>query len=397
MLRTLLYVCLFAGPVAESSIWLASFDQIWQTIADKHYDPKLNGADWEGARRELRPKVEAAKNLAEARGYMNDLLARLGHSHVGVVPADVYGDLSSAKPRSIDAGLRFEIIGGDVVIAAGPHSGWILKEINGRKLRERIEQAKSKTLARLIVRNLLRGEPGEKLEVVLEDPKGMSYGTTIEVPELRGPVARLGHIPPLPLDIHFEKLASEYGYIRISAFFEPDLIEKVMRQAVEECGKCNGLILDLRENPGGIAALSTAVAGWFFEEPVTLGTMKWRTGEINLRAFPRLNAYRGKLALLVNGLSGSTSEILAAGMKDLKRARLFGDQTAGAALPSTFEKLPTGDGFQYVLGDLTSTSGFRIEGQGVKPDVLVEPTRAQLLTGRDAVRAAAIEWIQTKD
>ena len=86
-------------------------------------------------------------------------------------------------------------------------------------------------------------------------------------------------------------------------------------------------------------------------------------------------------------LSGSTSEILAAGMKDLKRARLFGDQTAGAALPSTFEKLPTGDGFQYVLGDLTSTSGFRIEGQGVKPDVLVEPTRAQLLTGRDAVRA----------
>jgi len=65
---------------------LASFDQVWRTVLDRHWDPALNGADWEGARRDLRPRVEAAAPDKEARAAMTDLIDRLGQTHFNVVP-----------------------------------------------------------------------------------------------------------------------------------------------------------------------------------------------------------------------------------------------------------------------------------------------------------------------
>jgi carboxyl-terminal processing protease len=81
-------------------------------------------------------------------------------------------------------------------------------------------------------------------------------------------------------------------------------------------------------------------------------------------------------------------------MKDLKRARIFGRRSAGMALPSAIEKLPTGDGFQYTTANYISAGGKPLEGLGVEPDVLIEPTRQQLLTGLDATRLAARQWIE---
>jgi len=111
---------------------------------------------------------------------------------------------------------------------------------------------------------------------------------------------------------------------------------------------------------------------------------------------PRLPAFRGPLAILVDGSSASTSEIFAGGMQDLKRARVFGTRTAGAALPSFIEKLPNGDGFQTAAADYISEGGKRLEGLGVTPDVVVAPTRDSLLAGRDVALEAAVNWIHTK-
>ena len=58
-------------------------------------------------------------------------------------------------------------------------------------------------------------------------------------------------------------------------------------------------------------------------------------------------------------------------------------------------KLPNGDGFQYALADYVTTTGNRLEGAGVSPDVEVVPTRAQLLAGEDPVLDAAVEWIRS--
>jgi carboxyl-terminal processing protease len=111
---------------------------------------------------------------------------------------------------------------------------------------------------------------------------------------------------------------------------------------------------------------------------------------------PRLQIYHGPLAILVDGCSVSTSEILAGGLKDLGRARVFGTRTGAAALPSVFERLPNGDGFQYAIGNYISEGGKPLEGLGVIPDVVVTPTREALLKGRDRVMDAAKAWIQAQ-
>lgn len=92
-------------------------------------------------------------------------------------------------------------------------------------------------------------------------------------------------------------------------------------------------------------------------------------------------------------LSASTSEIFAAGLQDHGRARIFGETSAGAALPAVIERLPNGDLFMHPMADLVRPSGERIEGRGVLPDVAVEVTREGLLKGIDAPLEAALSWI----
>jgi carboxyl-terminal processing protease len=127
---------------------------------------------------------------------------------------------------------------------------------------------------------------------------------------------------------------------------------------------------------------------------VYLGTMHMRRTDLKFVVGARGQPYDGPVAILVDGLSASTSEIFAGGMKDVGRARVFGTRTAGAALPSIIERLPNGDGFQYAHANYISASGATLEGQGVTPDVEIEPTRDDLMAGRDPVLQAAIEWIE---
>ena len=124
--------------------------------------------------------------------------------------------------------------------------------------------------------------------------------------------------------------------------------------------------------------------------------MHMRNTTLKFPVFPRPDAFRGPLAILVDGCSASTAEIFAQGLKDLHRARIFGTHTAGAALPSVFEKLPNGDGFQYAVADYISVGGQPLEGIGVTPDQEVRPTRKQLLDGKDPVLDAALSWIETQ-
>jgi carboxyl-terminal processing protease len=102
------------------------------------------------------------------------------------------------------------------------------------------------------------------------------------------------------------------------------------------------------------------------------------------------------VAVLIDSHSASTSEIFAGGLQDLGRARIFGTRSAAAALPSTIELLPNGDGFQHAIATYVSEGGKVLEGNGVIPDVVVELERKNLLQGVDAVLEAALGWIDTQ-
>jgi carboxyl-terminal processing protease len=140
--------------------------------------------------------------------------------------------------------------------------------------------------------------------------------------------------------------------------------------------------------------MAPGITGVLEKEQVLLGTMHMRSDHTNFVAFPQENAYLAPVVILTDGGSASTSEIFAGGLQELGRAVVVGERTTGAALPSFFQKLPTGALFQYAIADFTTPKGMLIEGRGVAPDVEVKLSRRSLLEGRDVQLDAAIEQIK---
>jgi carboxyl-terminal processing protease len=178
-------------------------------------------------------------------------------------------------------------------------------------------------------------------------------------------------------------------------------VDAEFQQAMDEMRRADGIVIDLRGNPGGLAAMLMGISGHFVGDRVTLGVMKTRESEFRFVANPRLvNAsgervepFSGPVAILVDSMSGSASECFAGGMQSIGRARIFGQTSMGQALPALFDRLPNGDVLIHAYGDFVTATGTRLEGRGVIPDEAVPLERADLLAGRDRTMEAALAWI----
>jgi carboxyl-terminal processing protease len=189
------------------------------------------------------------------------------------------------------------------------------------------------------------------------------------------------------------------GVIRFNVWMPA--VDGLVQKAVDRFRKSDGIVIDLRGNPGGLAAMIMGISGHFLAERKPLGTMKSRDSELRFAANPRLvssdgvrvEPYSGPLAILVDGMTGSASECFAGGMQSLGRARVFGQTSMGQALPAFFDKLPNGDVLIHATGDFVTANGTRLEGRGVIPDEIVPVERAKLLAGHDPTLDAALAWI----
>ena len=118
-------------------------------------------------------------------------------------------------------------------------------------------------------------------------------------------MATLGYLPPMYFWAEGRKVKPDIGYVRFNLFFEPETLVKTVEEMVKACGDCSGFVIDLRGNPGGIGGLAMGVAGWFIDKPdQVLGTMYMRDNNLKFAVFPRPDAFRGPLAILVDGCSG---------------------------------------------------------------------------------------------
>jgi carboxyl-terminal processing protease len=174
--------------------------------------------------------------------------------------------------------------------------------------------------------------------------------------------------------------------------------------AVDRFRHARGIVIDLRGNPGGLALMIMGISGHFFAERTSLGTMKTRGGDLSFFANPRgsrpngesVEPFKGPVAILIDGLTGSASECFAGGMQSVGRARVFGETSMGQALPASFSRLPNGDTLLHAIGDFVTANGTRLEGSGVIPDEPITVDAAALASGRDPVLAAALKWLDTQ-
>ena len=171
-------------------------------------------------------------------------------------------------------------------------------------------------------------------------------------------------------------------------------VDAQFQRAMDELRGADGMVIDLRGNPGGLAAMMMGISGHFLTERQPLGVMKTRDSELKFVANPRLvsaggtrvQPFAGPVAILVDAMSGSATECFAGGMQAIGRARVFGQTSMGQALPALFDKLPNGDLLIHAYGDFVTADGTRLEGRGVVPDEIVALRRDDLLAG--ARRAA---------
>lgn len=398
---------------SERELELQSFDQVWTTIRDKHWDPALGGRDWKAIGDSLRPRVERAGTRAQSRAAMTALIETLDQSHFGIIPAEVYGELGDPVAGEGTTGLDLRILGGRAVVVSvdpgspaeslGVRPGWVVLRAGKHELEPAIarigQQFEGKTTRDLVtataITSRLQGRIGGEVELVLLDGNDREVKLRLPLVAPRGTRTQFGNLPPLYARCEVRELADGVGYLHISMFFDPTGVMGRVNEAMPSFLDAPGVVLDLRGNPGGIGAMAMGIAGWFVgDEGRQLGVMKTRETEVKFSVNPRALIFDGPLAVLVDGLSASTSEILAGGLQGLGRARVFGQRTAGAALPSAIERLPNGDGFQYAFANYVSEGGAVLEGSGVVPEVIVEPTREQLLQGRDPILDAAVAWIR---
>jgi carboxyl-terminal processing protease len=391
-----------------------SFETVWRTVRDRHFDPKLGGLDWQAVHDELRPKVERAKSITEARAVMQEAIDRLGQTHFEIIPSGLYEDLENPNEGPGVLGVKVGLLEGRVVVTsvaeaggaanAGVKPGWIIEKIDGMPVGQTLKAAETafsrsgmvavwKTIG--IVRRL-RGRVGSTIGVDFLDAKDQAVHLDLTASEPPGVPATFGNLPTFYVEFTAKRVEGSVGYVSLSAFFDAVNVMKQFGEAIEANRNSDGLIIDLRGNPGGMGLMSFAMANWFVTKPgLKLGTLITRGGSANFPLNPRPHPYSKPVAVIVDEMSMSTSEILAGGLKDLKLARVFGTKTPGAALPSMVEVLPNGDLFQFAVANYISAGGKPLEGVGVTPDVETPLTRAALLEGRDPAVEAAARWIRS--
>ena len=89
----------YAQPLSsdQKKLNIDSFEFIWTTVRDQYWDPTFGGLNWKAVHDELRPAIERASTLSEARHIMRQMIDRLGKSHFAIIPADIYGDLDERE------------------------------------------------------------------------------------------------------------------------------------------------------------------------------------------------------------------------------------------------------------------------------------------------------------
>jgi carboxyl-terminal processing protease len=407
-----------AGDVAAgksaAELHRASFDKVWRTVKEKHFDPNFGGVDWDKVREQYAPRLSEIKNDQELYELLQQMLNELKQSHFGIIPPEGIINESSNESFNGGIGVELRIVEGRVVTTrvepdspaarAGLRPGFLITQIGDKSVDQIREQVKERLARRKesasmadfflirILHSHINGKPGTTVNLKYLDGHDQARAVTVEREQLKGELSQpLGNFPAQYTEFEAKRLADGVGYIRFNIWVVSQM-EK-LRTAVRGMSDAPGIIIDLRGNPGGLGGMAPGLAGILETRQFSLGTMHMRSGHFNFVAFPQQNAYTGPVAILIDFGSASTSELFAAGMQESGRAVIVGERSIGAALPSYFEKLPTGALFQYAIADFKTPKGVLIEGRGVTPDIEVKHTRAALLDGRDAPLDAAVKQI----
>ncbi|MDP6436272.1 MAG: S41 family peptidase [Gammaproteobacteria bacterium] len=336
-------------------------------------DARLLAEVLERVRQEYVEPVEDSVLIESAvRGMVKDL-----DPHSQFLNSDEYDEVRiSTSGNYSGVGLEVHMEDGKVrVVAAiegtpaekaGLRSGDIIVAIDDIELVEaNFDQAVSR----------MRGKPGSDVKL------------TIERENETGPIEFLVTRNNVQVkSVRYELLEDDYGYLRITHFSETtwrDTRKAIQKMRRTSPGQLLGVVLDLRNNPGGVLEAAVDVSDGFLDAGLIVSAI----GRVPDANFSH-KAGKGdildgtKMVVLVNAGSASSSEIVAGALRDNGRATIAGEKTFGKGSVQTVMPLSDGRAIKLTTSRYYTPSGISIHGEGITPDVLIEedPTR-DLLSG----------------
>lgn len=390
---------------------VAILDIVWNTVNERYFDPEFGGLDWAEQYRRYKPIIASCGARDSLYDHLNKMLFQLGVSHLGVASPEEVDEI--ADPQLFldgTAGLDVRYVKDEAVVTsvdetssaarAGIKPGYIVLEMNENSVREIAAERKreptppfnERNLTSMITQDLTRelyGTPGDTVTLVYVDVKGDRITTELELRERAEPKSSvIGDLPDIYARVSGRLLNDRLAYIRFNVF-HPIIRDSVLSLIDEYIDKPS-MIIDIRGNPGGEFNTRRAIASKFVSERTLFWIYRSRDGVREVFLDPTDHPYQGKVVILVDELSGSSSEEFAGGMQAIGRATIVGNRTAGKVL--TMEVMPLPDGAVLIYPDSqTRTSKNEIlEGKGVTPDIEVGLNRSSLLGGRDPQLEAAI-------
>ncbi len=304
-------------------------------------------------------------------GAINGMLASLD-PHSSFLPPDMYQEMK-IDTRGEFGGLGIEItIRNGILTIVSPIEDTPAFRAGLQAGDEivKIEDRMTKDMTIMDAVKLMRGKPGTDITIsVMRDEfdKPKEFTLTREIIKVRS--------------VKAHTLEDGYGYVRLVQFQERTADD--LRTALKQIHKENpdglaGLILDMRNNPGGLLDQAVAVADIFIEEGLIVYTEgREKSSQLKFSAHRNGSESDYPLVVLINGGSASASEIVAGALQDHKRGIVMGTPSFGKGSVQTIVPLGDDSGLRLTTARYYTPSGRSIQAQGIQPDIEV---RAATLT-----------------
>jgi carboxyl-terminal processing protease len=336
------------APDADELAWEQArlFAEVMERVKRDYVEPLDDAELLESAIRGMVSDLDAHSQYLDADEYRDIRISTTGsYTGVGVEVAEIDGTIKVITPITGSPAARSGIRGGDQIIA-----------VDGITVEtDRLQD----TIGRM------RGRAGSTISITV-----LREGDAI-VHEMRREIIRVS-------SVHYEALDPSLGYVRVSQFSETtarELSRAIDAMTDENEGMLNGLILDLRNNPGGVLDAAVDVSDLFLDAGIIVSA----NGRTNEARFTR-SAHRGdvldggEIVVLVNDGSASASEIVAGALQDHGRALIVGTGTFGKGLVQTVMPLSKGRAIKLTTSHYYTPSGDSIHETGITPDVFLEGT-----------------------
>jgi len=386
-----------------------SFDRVVEIMNAAFYDASFGGRNWDSLVYLYQERALVAGTNEEFYEHLNDLLFELDVSHLGVVPPDD-PELAGEPQLFVEGEIGLEL---RYIDDRAADSGWPGSEVGIRQGYEIVRFGEtsvemvaddfltsptppfnnSRQERAMIAQNFSRycfGSPEDSTTITFRNPAGEDQSVILHFKKRGQSNTIIEGLPPIYASVRAHQIDSLTGYIAPDCF-HPALLDE-LHQIVDRYLSLPNLIVDLRGNPGGDFRTRKELAERFVSDTTLFWTCRHRHGVDSNYLQPTRPSYQGKLVILVDELSASSSEEIAGGLQAPGRATVIGQRTVGKVLRMNVERLPNDGIFIYPFGETRTVDGTVLEGHGVIPDIAVELDPSLLLKGQDNQLEAALRF-----